>query len=143
MPRILAFDVGEKRIGVAISDPLSITAQGLETIEKKSVESVLDKIRSLIGQYDAVKIIIGMPYNINGTKGPAAKSIEEFSSLLKKEMAIDVETVDERLTSRQGERVLLEADISRKKRKKFIDKIAAQLILQTYLDLHAQDHRSQ
>ena len=137
MPRILAFDIGEKRIGVAISDPLNITAQGLETIEKKSTESVLGKIKSLTEQYDGVKIIIGMPYNINGTKGPAAKSAEEFAALLRKKAAIEVVTVDERLTSRQGERVLLEADLSRKKRKKSIDKIAAQLNLQTYMDSHA------
>ncbi len=138
MPRTIAFDVGEKRIGVAISDPLNITAQGLETIEKKNTEAVFAKIKSLIEEYSVGKIVIGMPYNINGTKGPAVKSIEEFATLLKKEIAFDieVETVDERLTTAQGERMLLEADISRKKRKKSIDRIAAQLILQTYLDSH-------
>lgn len=141
MPRVLALDVGEKRIGIAVSDALNITAQGLETIERKDTEGVLNRIRSLVKEYDIAKIIIGMPFNMDGREGFSAKLTHEFTSLLKKEMPISVETIDERLTTAQGERVLLEADVSRKKRKRSIDRIAAQLILQLYLDSHVQENR--
>ncbi|MFC1621501.1 Holliday junction resolvase RuvX [Candidatus Omnitrophota bacterium] len=135
--RILALDVGEKRIGVALSDALNIIAQGLETIERADDKATLTKIRELIKQYDVGKIIVGMPLNMDGSKGPSARSMEGFISLMKKDIEVAIEVVDERLTTAQGERILLEADVSRKKRKRSIDRIAAQLILQTYLDLHA------
>ena len=134
MTRILALDVGEKRIGVAVSDCLNITAQGQGMIKNKDTTDTLNKIKDLIKQYDISKIIVGMPFNMNGTKGYSARSVEAFVERLKKEVSIDVEIADERLTTAQGERVLLEADVSREKRKKFVDKIAAQLILQSYLD---------
>lgn len=140
--RILALDLGEKRIGIAVSDKLNVIAQGLETIERKGTEDTLNKIKTLIEQYDVSRVVIGMPFNMNGTKGAGARVSEEFTALLKKATSVSVEVVDERLTTVQGERVLLEADISRKKRKALIDKIAAQLILQTYLDSHAQKDRS-
>lgn len=140
--RILALDFGEKRIGVAVSDKLNIIAQGLETIERKGAEDSLDRIKSLIKQYNISKVIIGMPFNMNGTKGAGARSSEELSALLKERLSVSVETIDERLTTAQGERVLLEADVSRKKRKASIDKIAAQLILQIYLDSHVQKDKS-
>ncbi|MBU4312082.1 MAG: Holliday junction resolvase RuvX [Candidatus Omnitrophica bacterium] len=139
MRRILGLDVGEKRIGVAVSDALGITAQGLETIKQKDA---LAEIKSLIKQYDVEKIIIGMPLNMNGSKGERARFTDDFLVLLKKETDIETLTVDERLTTAQGERILLEADLSRKKRKRSIDKIAAQLILQTYLDSHVQENRT-
>ncbi|MBU1147901.1 MAG: Holliday junction resolvase RuvX [Candidatus Omnitrophica bacterium] len=141
--RILALDVGEKRIGVALSGALNLIAQGLETIKRTSDKETLAKIKELIKQYDVGKIIVGMPLNMDGSKGPSALSMEDFISLMKKDIEVSVETVDERLTTAQGERMLLEADVSRKKRKHSIDKIAAQLILQTYLDLHVQKDRSQ
>ncbi len=137
MARIIALDIGEKRIGVAVSDALNITAQGLETIKRTSREATLKKIRALIKQYGAAKMVIGMPFNMDGTQGASAKAAKEFADILRKETALSIEMVDERLTSAQGERMLLEADVSRKKRKTSIDKIAAQLILQTYLDSHA------
>ena len=139
MRRILGLDVGEKRIGVAVSDALGITAQGLETIKQKDA---LAEIKSLIKQFDVEKIIIGMPLNMNGSKGERARFTDDFLVLLKKETDIETLTVDERLTTAQGERILLEADLSRKKRKRSIDKIAAQLILQTYLDSHVQENRT-
>jgi len=134
MRRVLALDVGEKRIGVAVSDALNITAQGLETIRRDNRDSALNRIKDLVKDFSVSKIIVGIPYNMNGTKGPSAKMTEDFAGLLKKEIPVAIEMVDERLTTAQGERVLLEADVSRKKRKHAIDKIAAQLILQTYLD---------
>ena len=129
--RILALDVGEERIGVAVSDALNMTAQGLETIERKGA---LPKINDLIRKYGVRKVIVGMPLNMNGTKGDRAKSTESFIELLEKEIPLDIETLDERLTTAHVERTLLEADVSRRKRKQSIDKIAAQLILQAYLD---------
>lgn len=134
--RTLGLDVGERRIGVALSDALNITAQGLETIECKSAALVLIKIKDLIKEHDIEKIIVGMPLNMNGSKGERARFTENFISVLKKETNIEVEAIDERLTTAQGQRMLLEADVSREKRKRSIDKIAAQLILQTYLDSH-------
>jgi len=134
MSRILAFDVGEKRIGVALSDELNIIAQALGVIERKDEEYIIERVKTLIKKYNVTKIVVGMPYNMNGTKGASARLAEGFVSLLKKEMPIEITMIDERLTTAQGERVLLEADVSRKKRKAVIDKIAAQLILQTYLD---------
>lgn len=136
MPRILALDVGQKRIGVAVSDALNLIAQGVETIRRTDPSTTLNRIKSLVDEYDVSKIIVGLPLNMNGSKGSGAKLAEEFTSLLKKETGVLVETVDERLTTAQGERVLLDADVSRKKRRISIDKIAAQLILQTYLESH-------
>lgn len=133
MARILGLDVGGRRIGVALSDALGITAQGLETIER---ENALVEIKDLIKEHDIKTIIVGMPFNMNGSKGESARLTDDFIALLRREMGIEVATVDERLTTAQGERILLEADLSRKKRKRSIDRIAAQLILQTYLDSH-------
>jgi len=143
MGRILALDVGEKRIGVAVSDALNTIAQGIETIKRIDTKSVVEKIKGLIKEYGLSKIVVGIPLNMNGTKGTSARSVEGFIRLIQAEIDLSIETVDERLTTAQGERILLEADISRKKRKRSIDKIAAQLILQSYLDLHAQKNRPQ
>ncbi len=139
MRRILGLDVGEKRIGVAVSDALGITAQGLETVKR---ENALEEIKSLVREYDVKKIVVGMPFNMDGSKGERARFTEDFLVLLKKEIDIETLTVDERLTTAQGERILLEADLSRKKRRRSIDKIAAQLILQTYLDSNVQENRA-
>lgn len=143
MGRILGLDVGEKRIGVAVSDALNTIAHGIETIKRIDTKDVIEKIKDLIKEYELSKIIVGMPLNMNGTKGASARSVEEFIRLIQAEIDLSIETVDERLTTAQGERMLLEADVSRKKRKLSIDKIAAQLILQLYLDLHAQKDRPQ
>jgi len=136
MQRILSLDFGEKRIGVAVSDALNIIAQSVGTIERKGIKNDLKKIRDLVREYDAARLIVGLPLNMDGTEGKSANRAVDFVNELKKEINIRVEMVDERLTTAQGERIFLEADLSRKKRKKNIDKIAAQLILQNYLDLH-------
>ena len=141
MQRALALDLGEKRIGVAVSDPLNIIAQSVGTIQRKDIKSDLKKIADLVREYGADKLVIGLPLNMNGTKGKSANLAIDFVEAVKKEIQIDVEMIDERLTSAQGERIFLEADMSREKRKKNIDKIAAQLILQSYLDLHVQKDR--
>lgn len=136
MQRIIALDFGEKRIGVAVSDALNIIAQSVGTIERKGIKNDLKKIQELIREYDANRLVVGLPLNMNGTKGKSADSAIDFVNEIKKEIRIEVEMMDERLTTRQGERILLEADVSRKNRRKNLDKIAAQLILQNYLDLH-------
>ena len=141
MQRALALDLGEKRIGVAVSDPLNIIAQSVGTIQRKDIKSDLKKIADLVKEYKADKLVIGLPLNMNGSKGKSANLAIDFVEAVKKEIQVDVEMIDERLTSAQGERIFLEADMSREKRKKNIDKIAAQLILQSYLDLHVQKDR--
>ena len=137
MQRILALDFGEKRIGVAVSDALNIIAQSVGTIERKGIKNDLKKIQELVREYDANKLIVGLPLNMNGTKGASADFAIDFVNEVKKEIKIEVEMIDERLTTAQGERILLEADVSRKNRRKNLDKIAAQLILQSYLDSHS------
>ena len=137
MQRILALDFGEKRIGVAVSDALNIIAQSVGTIERKGIKNDLKKIKDLVQEHDAGMLIVGLPLNMDGTEGKSANRAIDFVNELKKEINIRIEMADERLTTAQGERIFLEADLSRKKRKKNIDKIAAQLILQNYLDLHA------
>ena len=141
MHRILSLDFGEKRIGVAVSDALNITAQSVGTIERKGIKNDLKKIGELVKEYEAGKIIVGLPLNMDGTKGKSANCAIDFVKELKKEIQVEVEMLDERLTTAQGERIFLEADMSRKKRKQNLDKIAAQLILQNYLDLHVQKDR--
>ena len=137
MQRALALDLGEKRIGVAVSDSLNIIAQAVGTIQRKDIKSDLKKIADLVKEYRADKLVIGLPLNMDGTKGKSADFAVAFVDEIKKEIKIEVEMMDERLTTAQGERILLEADVSRKNRRKNLDKIAAQLILQNYLDLHA------
>jgi putative Holliday junction resolvase len=138
MQRILSLDFGEKRIGVAVSDALNIIAQSVGTIERKGIKNDLKKIKDLVQEHDAGMLIVGLPLNMDGTEGKSANRAIDFVNELKKEINIRIEMADERLTTAQGERIFLEADLSRKKRKKNIDKIAAQLILQNYLDLHAR-----
>lgn len=134
MSRILGLDLGEKRIGVAVSDGLNIIAQSIGIIERKGIKNDLKNIEGLIKEHNAGVLVVGLPLNMDGTKGKSANLAIDFVNELKKEVRIKVELVDERLTTAQGERIFLEADISREKRKKNIDKIAAQLILQNYLD---------
>ena len=141
MQRILSLDFGEKRIGVAVSDSLNIIAQSVGTIKRKGIKNDLKKIEELVKEYEAGKIIVGLPLNMDGTEGKSAKRAMDFVKELKKETQVEVEMLDERLTTAQGERIFLEADMSRKKRRENLDKIAAQLILQNYLDSHVQKDR--
>lgn len=130
--RTLGLDVGSKRIGVAISDALGITAQGRLSLERKSDEGVIDELRKIIEKEDVSEIVVGLPLNMNGSRGPAVKEAETFADNLKK-FGIPVKLWDERLTTREAERLMIAGGASRGKRKKKIDKLAAQLILQNYL----------
>jgi len=132
--RILALDVGTKRIGVALSDELLITAQGQATIERRSLEHDLAEIKRIIIENGVEEAVVGLPLNMNGSYSAKTKEVVEFMDSLTKAVDIPVKTWDERLTTVQAERALLEADMSRAKRKKVIDKLAAQIILQSYLD---------
>lgn len=132
--RILGLDVGQKTIGVAISDPLGFTAQGITTIRRiKKTDDVKEVVR-ICNEYSVETIVVGLPKNMDGSIGFAGEKIQEFSNLLKE--AIDLEIVfwDERLTTVAAHRAMLEADLSRGKRKKIVDKVAATYILQGYLD---------
>lgn len=131
--RILAIDLGEKRIGLAISDALGITAQGLPTIQVKNEQEICPKIMETINERNVTQLVFGLPKNMNGTLGPQAKKVEECAQKLKQLSGLPVDFEDERLSTVSAEQVLLEADTSRAKRKKVIDKLAAMIILQSYL----------
>lgn len=132
--RILGLDLGEKTIGVAISDPLFITAQGLKTIYRKSTEEDLKELESIVEEYNICKIVVGFPKNMNNTIGPQGEKVLDFVDKLKNTIDIDIILEDERLTTVAAEKMLIEGDVSRERRKKVIDKVAATYILQTYLD---------
>ena len=126
--------MGSKRIGIAISDELTITAQGLNTIESESEKDLISKLKDIIKSEGVKEVVIGLPLNMNGSTGPQAKNAIKFCGLLKEEISIPVKLWDERMTTMEVERIMIEADISRHKRKKKIDKLAAQVMLQSYLD---------
>ncbi|MDQ0197193.1 Holliday junction resolvase RuvX [Neobacillus ginsengisoli] len=134
--RILGLDVGSKTVGVALSDELGWTAQGLKTlkINEEKQEFGFDEIGQLIKEYQVSQVVIGLPKNMNGTIGPRGEASQKFASEIERQYEVPTVLWDERLTTMAAERVLLEADVSRKKRKKVIDKMAAVMILQGYLD---------
>ena len=132
--RILGLDIGQKTIGVAISDPLGFTAQGITRIRRKKKEEDINEIINLCKEYVVETIVVGLPKNMNGSIGFAGEKIMEFTELLKDSVECKIELWDERLTTVAAHRAMLEADLSRGKRKKIVDKIAATYILQGYLD---------
>ena len=136
--RILCLDVGEKRIGAAVSDLLGITAQGLETIPNRGIEKSVEAIIALAGQYETDQVLCGLPRNMDGTEGFQAQYVREFAEELKK-AGLQVRYQDERLTTAIARRTLIEADVSRKKRKQSIDRLAAVQILSTVLDAGGWD----
>lgn len=141
MSRILGIDWGEKRIGLALSDPLGIIATGLETVEKKQDFDLISYLKKLIFEQEIAKIILGFPKNMDGSVGPKGEEVLAFKGSLEKEIDIPVILWDERLTTVSAQRSLREAEVKMKKGKKFLDKIAAVLILQNYLD-HAHNKRT-
>ena len=134
MKRYMGLDVGDKTIGIAVSDLLLITAQGLETIRRENIKKDTDRLLEIIDEYEVDKIIVGMPKNMNNTIGPQGEKVLDFVKKLKNKTDVEIVYEDERLTTVAAERVLLEGDVSRKDRKKVIDKVAASYILQSYLD---------
>ncbi|MDQ0287048.1 putative Holliday junction resolvase [Desulfofundulus luciae] len=133
--RILGLDVGEKTIGVAVSDPLGWTAQGVGVIRRDRPEGhVTAELKKLVQDYQVELIVVGLPRNMNGTLGRQGQMVLDFAHQIGAELGLPVETWDERLSTASAERILLAADVSRAKRKKIIDKMAAAVILQNYLD---------
>lgn len=132
--RILGIDLGDVRIGIAVSDPLGLTAQGVEVIRRKPDDNGLKRIGELIQQYDVEKIALGFPKNMNGTIGPRGEKTQEFAKQLEEAFKLPVILWDERLSTMAAERMLIEADVRRDKRKQVVDKMAAAIILQNYLD---------
>ena len=132
--RVMGLDVGSRTIGVAMSDELQLTAQSLKTILRKTPEDDLKELAAIIHQFDVSQIVVGLPRNMNGTLGEQAEKILKWIKTLEKTIQLPVATWDERLSTVAATRILLEADLSRKKRKKSVDKLAAAIILQGYLD---------
>jgi RNAse H domain protein, YqgF family len=126
--------VGSRTIGIACSDALLMTAQGIETIRRTSLEKDFNRLQELIAEYEVHELVVGMPKNMNGTKGERAEKTEEFVEKMKEVIDLPVSYWDERLSTVMAERQLIAADVSRKKRKSVIDKMAAVVILQGYLD---------
>lgn len=140
--RVMGLDVGERTIGVAISDELGITAQPIKTILRKSREEDWKDIAALISEFSISRIVVGLPKNMDGTLGPQAHGIIKWVNRLQERVGVPVVTWDERLSTVEATNILLEADISRRKRKKVIDKLAAVLILQGYLDSAGKENDS-
>lgn len=134
--RIMGLDVGTRTVGVAISDALGWTAQGIETvkIDEANGEFGIERIAELVKEYTVTEFVVGFPKNMNNTVGPRGEASENYKKLLEETFSLPVKLWDERLTTMAAERMLIDADVSRKKRKQVIDKMAAVLILQGYLD---------
>jgi len=132
--RIIALDVGTKTIGVAVSDELQMSSYGVETIQRKNLKFDLSEIKRIVDEYQPVEIVVGIPYREDGSIGKRGSDIEAFSKKIKERFKLDVQLIDESYSTRIAEDVLIEADLSRKKRKKVIDKMAAAVILQGYLE---------
>lgn len=135
MERYIGLDIGTKTIGVAISDPLLMFANGLVTIKRTSTEEDIEEIKNIVSKNQITKIIVGMPYNMNKTIGPSAQRVMSFVDLLKKQISNEIIYVDERLSTVLADRVLIETKVRREKRKEHVDKIAATFILQNFLDM--------
>lgn len=131
--RIMSLDVGSRTIGVACSDALLMTAQGIETIRRTSLANDFQRLQELIEEYEVYQLVVGMPKNMNGTKGDRAEKTEEFVHKMQEVIYVPVIFWDERLSTVMAEKSLIFADVSRKKRKLVIDKMAAVVILQGYL----------
>jgi putative Holliday junction resolvase len=138
--RILALDVGSKRIGLAVSDPLGITAQGLEVLIRKNPQADLERLVEVARQWGVQQIVVGLPRHMDGRLGSAAPQILELVEVLQQALGVEVVTWEERLTTMEAEKVLIQADVSRRRRRQVVDQLAAVLILQNYLD-HRHLHR--
>ena len=134
MERILALDVGDKYIGVAVSDLLQLTAQALKTIKRVGKKKDFLELKEIIDEYDVKTIVVGLPKNMNNTIGPQGEKALKFGEKIKNKFDIDVIYIDERMTTMSAERILIEGNVRRENRKQYIDKIAASFILQSYLN---------
>jgi putative holliday junction resolvase len=132
--RILALDHGTKRVGVAVSDELKMIAQPLEYIPPEPFAAFLARLRAILSDKEVELILIGMPRNMDGSYGPAAVKVQEFVGALREAVTVPIQTWDERLTTAQAQRILIQGGVRRDKRKEKVDKTAAAILLQSYLD---------
>jgi putative Holliday junction resolvase len=139
--KVLGLDIGEKRIGIAVSDELGYTAQGLRVLNRNSLEADLKVLQEIINETEATEVVVGLPKNMDGSLGESAQKVLSFANKMEEAIAVPVILWDERWTTAEATRLLVEADLSRTKRRKVVDKVAAVLILQGYLD--SLDHRDE
>ncbi len=140
---MLALDVGSRTIGLAVSDPLGITAQGLETIRRKNKRTDLAALEKVIKDYEVAELVVGLPLRMSGQEGIQAERMREFVAILEKHFFLPVHLMDERLTSVEANRVLRESEMSIKKRAGAVDRLAAVLILQSFLQLRSLSTREE
>jgi putative Holliday junction resolvase len=138
-PRILGLDVGSKTIGLAVSDPLGITAQGLQTIRRQNKRLDFGQLEKLIREYEVAEIVVGYPLRMSGAEGTQAEKMQLFAEELRRRFKLPVHLSDERLTSAQANRVLRDSEMSIKRRGEVVDRMAAVLILQNWMDTRAAD----
>ncbi|MDF0644521.1 MAG: Holliday junction resolvase RuvX [Nitrospira sp.] len=131
--RILALDYGTKRIGVALSDELGWTAQPLETFERRTLDRDIAHVASLVGSHEVGQVVLGFPLQLDGREGPAVQAMRQFADRLEQGLPVPVVLWDERMTTKAAEDLLIAADVSRKKRKGAVDRVAAAILLQSYL----------
>lgn len=136
--RVLGLDVGSRRIGLAISDPLGITAQGLETLQRRNKRTDFAALDELIRRYEVKAMVIGLPLRMSGEAGTQSVKMQEFAEELRKRFRLPVHLWDERLTSAEANRLLRETDLSIEKRAKAVDRMAAVLILQGWMESHGR-----
>ena len=139
-PRVLGLDVGSRTIGIAISDPLGITAQGLETIRRKNKRYDFEQLANLVRNYSVSEIVVGYPLRLSGAEGIQSEKMQAFAEELRKKFGLPVHLWDERLTSSQANRILREAELSIKKRGQAVDRLAAVLILQNWMEARTIRH---
>jgi putative holliday junction resolvase len=132
--RTMGLDLGDATIGVAVSDGLGMTAQGVTTLVREGGKGDLEALRALCETHEVTRVVVGLPRNMNGSEGPRAEKSRRFGALLKDALGLPVFLWDERLSTAEAERMLIAADVSRKKRSQVIDKLAAQILLQSFLD---------
>ena len=137
----MGLDVGTKTIGIAVSDPLAITAQGVTTIRRSGLEADLAELRGLVEVYNASTLVVGYPRNMDGSAGEQARYVERFVASLQAALPLPVEYVDERLTTRMASQAMLDLGVKARRRKEIIDQQAAAVILQTWLDRRARQAR--
>lgn len=140
--RILALDVGRKRIGLAVSDPLGLTAQGLTVLERQDWERDLARLLEIARPYRVREVLVGLPRHMDGRLGEQAEEILALACALGEALQARVATWDERLSTVEAERILIQADMSRRRRRRVVDQVAATLILQAYLDRRQQSHQN-
>lgn len=135
--RVAALDVGEARIGVAVSDALGITANGIGIVKRVGGRRDLEALAAMLAPYEPTRLVVGLPLSLDGTEGPQAAKVRAFAARAAEHLGLPLDFWDERLTTVEAERVLVEADVSRRRRRNLVDKVAATIILQGYLGRRA------